>query len=155
MGAESARIEHLQLIQQIISRLARNSFTIKAGSTTVAAALVAVTFGSSKPEVALIGLVLLVMFWGLDAFYLGQERLFRGLYNNVRRGPPPTFGSEGYFSMDITTPRGLRRVVPTLLLPMFSRTLPIFYGALLILLIVTAFVATDAAAEKIVQAIHT
>ncbi len=29
------------------------------------------------------------MFWGLDAYYLRQERLFRKLYDKVRRDPDP------------------------------------------------------------------
>lgn len=137
MNAESARVEHLRFIQDIIGRMARNSFAIKAASTTIVAALVAVAL-SANYLAAAFGGIPLVMFWLLDAFYLGQERLFRVLYNTVRRGPPPELGSEGYFSMDI---KADRRPVRETLATMVTRTLLTFYVPLLTLLGLVALLA--------------
>jgi len=122
MNAESARVEHLRFIQDIIGRMARNSFAIKAAATTIVAALVAVAL-SANYLVAAFGGIPLVMFWLLDAFW---------------RGPPPELGSEGYFSMDI---KADRRPVRETLATMVTRTLLTFYVPLLTLLGLVALLA--------------
>ena len=124
MEAESARIEHLQLIQGVIDRMARNSFAIKAGSATIVAALLAVAFSSSSTKIAAVSVLPLLILWGLDGYYIRQERLFRCLYDWVRRGQPPIFGGDEYFSMDTNR---VKDQVSALLITMFWKTLPVFY----------------------------
>ncbi len=137
MNAESARLEHLKLIQGVIARMARNSFAIKAASITIVTALVAVAL-SSNYLVAAFGGISLVMFWLLDAFYLCQERSFRALYNTVRHGPPSELGGEGYFSM--VTEAHRHRVRETIAI-MITMTLLFFYVPLLTLLGLAAVLA--------------
>lgn len=48
----------------------------------------------------LIAYVPIIVFWGLDAYYLLQERLFRSLYNKVRN----TEEEKIDFSMDTSLP---------------------------------------------------
>ena len=82
---DSERIEHLKMIQTVIERMARNSFLYKGWALTVFAALLIL----SKHQcvaIDLLGIVPLVLFWGLDAYYLKQERLYRKLYDEVRNG---------------------------------------------------------------------
>lgn len=130
MVTESARIEHLKLIQAVIARMARNSFAIKAAASTITAALVAVTVGSGIPLAAAGGLPL-AMLWILDGYYLRQERLFRELFDFVRTGQPPEPSSEAYFSMkteDFHSKAGsLQRIL-------IRRTLLAFYIPLLLIL---------------------
>jgi len=76
--------KHLELIQAIVSRMAGNSFLLKGWSVTIAAALFALATKDSDPRFAWIALLPSVAFWGLDAYYLRHERLFRCLYNAVR-----------------------------------------------------------------------
>jgi hypothetical protein len=81
---EPDRLEHLKMIQTIIGRMAQNSFVLKGWSVTLATGLVAAGAASGKdPRLILLALLPVLVFWGLDAFYLRQERLFRALHDNV------------------------------------------------------------------------
>ena len=80
---EQPNIKHLEFIQSVITRMNTNSFHIKGWTITIVAALFAV-FVSTKNELfVLVGLFPVAVFWFLDAFYLMQERKFRGLYDDV------------------------------------------------------------------------
>ena len=100
MNSETARVEHLKLIQAVIDRQGRNSFAIKSVATAAASALSAFVASSGSPEAALAGLAV-VPLWVLDARFLAQERGFRTLYDSVRRGPPAGHGSDVYFDMTV------------------------------------------------------
>jgi hypothetical protein len=60
-----------------------NSFQIKGMSITIIAAILALYASSSIPIYFFIALIPTIMFWFLDAYYLQQERKFRGVYNDV------------------------------------------------------------------------
>jgi len=79
--------KHLELIQGIISRMAQVSFIIKGWTVTLVAGLLAFAVNSGSWYYGLLALLPTFVFWGLDAFYLRQERLFRYLYEKVRLGP--------------------------------------------------------------------
>ena len=72
--------KHLELIQAVISRMASNSFMLKGWTVTLAAALLAFGAKDSSPAIATVALFPAFVFWGLDAYYLRKERLFRALY---------------------------------------------------------------------------
>lgn len=91
------RIKHLEFIQATIARQAAHSFSVKGWSLTVAAALYAYTATHLEWWLALLALVPPVVFAGLDAFYLRQERLFRQLYSAAIR----TGSTVPIFSMDV------------------------------------------------------
>ena len=137
MDPESARIEHLKLIQDIIARLGRNSFAIKAVAATVVAAVIAATVSSRSPLIAAYAGLPVAMFWMLDAFYLLRERRYRKLYDLARRGSPPEPGDQTYFSMSVDRENqgdgGLIKIA-------FSATLLIFYVSLLAILALAAAV---------------
>ena len=48
---------------------------------------VAVTQDQAPSAIALVALAPTLIFWGLDAYYLWNERLFRALYATRRAGP--------------------------------------------------------------------
>src|SRR6185369_731280 len=77
----------------VITRLAGNSFSMKGWSITVIAALMALAAKEANERYAAVALFPALCFWGLDAYYLRQERLFRRLYDAVRSeekvGKPP------------------------------------------------------------------
>lgn len=77
------KIKHLDYIQNIVTRLNTNSFQIKGLSITIVAALLAVYASNQKLDFILVAVLPTVIFWFLDAYYLQQERKFRGLYNDV------------------------------------------------------------------------
>jgi hypothetical protein len=75
--------QHLEFIQNAITRMNTNSFQIKGISITLVSALLAIYV--SKPNVLFIfiGIIPTFIFWLLDAYYLQQERKFRGIYDDV------------------------------------------------------------------------
>lgn len=96
-------MKHLELIQQTINRMANNSFLIKSWTVTLVAALFVLAAKDSDYRFAIIALFPIFVFWGLDAYYLRQERLFRKLYDHIRsNGDPKQDGGIEPFIMDTT-----------------------------------------------------
>ena len=62
----------------------RNSFMIKGWSITLTSALFALAATDASASFVAVAYFPCLMFWGLDAFFLRQERLFRALYDSVR-----------------------------------------------------------------------
>jgi hypothetical protein len=79
-----AEHKHLELIQGVIDRLSRNSFLLKGWSVTLVAAILALAARSPTFYLIVVAIFPALVFWGLDAFYLGQERHFRDLYKEAR-----------------------------------------------------------------------
>jgi len=80
---ENDTLKHLEFIQNAITRMNTNSFQIKGWAITIVAATLAL-YASTKNECfILVGVFPSLIFWFLDAYYLTQERKFRGLYNDV------------------------------------------------------------------------
>ena len=77
------KIKHLEFIQSTITRKNQNSFQIKGWMITLVSALLALYASSEKVVYILIAIVPAIVFWFLDAYYLQQERRFRGVYNDV------------------------------------------------------------------------
>jgi hypothetical protein len=95
----SEQVKHLELIQNVVSRLANNSFLLKGWSVTLGAALLGLAAKESNPKFALIALFPPFVFWGADAYYLRQERLFRKLYDQVRELTDAQWPLIGKFDM--------------------------------------------------------
>ena len=82
------QIAHLGMIQGVINRMASNSFALKALSVTIAAAIIAITGTqqNAPASISYVGLFPIVVFWLMDAKYLRLERLYRKLYDHIRKG---------------------------------------------------------------------
>ena len=91
-------IKHLELIQSVINRMAQVSFVLKGWTVTIVVTLLAIAATANVWWYGLLALFPACIFWGLDAYYLRQERLFRCLYDKVRLGP--TESGVDAFSMD-------------------------------------------------------
>jgi len=119
------RIKHLEFIQAVIARLAGNSFLAKGWAMTVATAIYGFAAARLSPAIAAVGMVPVAAFWLLDAYFLRHERLYRFLYDDVRR----TDIEVEPFTMDTRPYNGekwasWRNVT-------FSITLAVFYAMLL------------------------
>ena len=79
----SSKLEHLKMLQAVITRMAGNSFQVKTWCITLTSALLALSAKDARFMVFVAYLPVL-MFWWLDAFFLRQERLYRELYDHVR-----------------------------------------------------------------------
>ena len=75
--------KHVDLIQGVINRLAGNSFSIKTWAVGLITVLGALATKDADPRIATALVLPAVCFWGLDAYYLRQERLYRKLYEKV------------------------------------------------------------------------
>ena len=80
----SSRVKHLELIQGVVNRLATDSFRIKGWAVILVSALLVLLIRENRADLAWIGFVPVAVFWGLDPYFLRQERLFRDLYDHVR-----------------------------------------------------------------------
>lgn len=78
-----SRLEHLKMIQAVIVRMAQNSFILKGWSVTLVTAMMALAVSDRNRGYAALALFPALVFWGLDAYYLRQERLFRALHDSV------------------------------------------------------------------------
>jgi hypothetical protein len=76
---EKILIEEIKIIQDIIKRMADNSFKIKAWAITVVVATLLIKTNLNNGYIALIPLL---TFWFLDAYYLQQEKIFREIYKD-------------------------------------------------------------------------
>jgi hypothetical protein len=121
--AMANKSDHLKMIQDVVTRLAKNSFALKGWSVTIVSGLLALsTAVADRIAVMIIAIVPLLIFWILDGYYLDQERRFRILYDEVR----PREEAEINFLM------GPTGATAGWLAAMFSRTILTFYAALLI-----------------------
>jgi len=114
--------KHLEFIQNIISRMAGNLFFLRGWTITLVGALLALFSKSNSPFCVFYFLIVLILvFWILDGYFLSQERSYRDLYNHVRKLKE----EEVDFSMDISEYQKFKK--NTLIYSMFSLTLLIFY----------------------------
>ena len=121
--------KHLEMIQGVINRLASNSFSIKQWTVMLVSAIfVLVALDGNVP--ILVALVPVVAFWGLDGYFLRQERRFRNLYVDVS----DTDESEITFSMEE------ERKGTSYWRTAFSATLLSFYGLFIALVVVISLV---------------
>src|SRR5690348_3171715 len=77
--------KHLEFVQDVITRMANTSFLLKGWSITVLAGLFALSTTQEKNAALILAIVLAIIFWLLDSFFLWQERMFRRLYDEVRQ----------------------------------------------------------------------
>jgi hypothetical protein len=80
---EEGRIKHLEMIQAVVGRLASNAFLMKVGHWPSLSRFWD-SLSTRRNEISAVALAPTVIFWGLDAYFLRCERLFRRLYSKVR-----------------------------------------------------------------------
>ena len=79
------KIRHLEMIQGVINRMAGNSFALKGWAVTLVAGIFVLAGKDTDKLYFLVAYIPVVVFWWLDAYYLLQERLYRSLYEKVRK----------------------------------------------------------------------
>jgi hypothetical protein len=126
------KVEHLKLVQAVITRMGSNSFLLKGWSVTLVSALFALAAKDTKPALVWFAYLPGVVFWGLDGYFLWQETLFRRLYDNVRGLPEGQID----FSMSSEALPDPPRWLPQT----FSRTLVFFHGSIIATIVVVTWV---------------
>ena len=79
------KIKHLEMIQGVINRMAGNSFALKGWAVTLVSGIFVLAEKDTDKLYFLVAYIPIVVFWWLDAYYLLQERLYRSLYEKVRK----------------------------------------------------------------------
>ena len=130
------RVKHLELIQAVVSRMANNSFLLKGWTVTLAGALLALAAKETEAKFALIALLPAFAFWGLDAFYLQHERLFRRLYEYVRRTPDAELAADPY---TFSTER-FAKDCPTWRQTLFASAVAGIHGVVIVAIVATTVV---------------
>ena len=121
-------LKDIDIIQDIIKRMAFNSFMIKGWAIT----LVVVTLLLKGTEYQIwIAFIPLFVFWFLDAYFLWQERMYRKLYEWVINNRLET--KEYLFDMNAYR---FKDEVQSKFRIMFSITLGFFYGSIAILIVI-------------------
>jgi len=128
------KLKHLEFIQTVINRMAGNCFMLKGWAITLVAALFALSAKDANHSYIFIAYFPVVIFWILNGYFLSQERLFRDLYDHVRKLEE----SKIDFSMD-TDP--FKNIKNRWARSIFSKTLLIFYLSLVgVMLIIIYFI---------------
>jgi len=125
------KLKHLEFIQAVITRMNSNSFLIKGWSVTIVAALFVLGSEKFDEKYLLIALFSTIMFWILDGFFLSQERKFRALYDHIRALEEEKID----FSMN-TGKEELKKSQNRWINSIFSPTLFLFYGFMIVMLLV-------------------
>jgi hypothetical protein len=79
-----AKLKHLEFLQNVITRMANNSFMLKGWIITILGVILGLNKDDVDYKIVIVGIFLTVMFWVLDAYFLKQERYFRKRYDEVR-----------------------------------------------------------------------
>jgi hypothetical protein len=124
--------KEIDIIQDIIKRMAQNSFSIKTWTVTLVVATLILKGGQEKIYLAFIPLII---FWFLDSYFLHQERLYRKLYDWVCKNRRNT--EDRLFDMNAYR---FKHEVQSKLRIMFSITLFPFYGGIGFLVITYALI---------------
>lgn len=117
------KLKHLDFIQGVVNRLSTNSFLLKGWSVILTSALFALSASDSEVSFVLLAFVPVLVFWGLDGYFLALERAYRRHFDRVR-----TMSAEEIdFTMDISD---VHRGFSDWAGATFSKTLILFHGSL-------------------------
>ena len=128
--------KHLEFIQAVINRMAGNSFLLKGWAITLVAALFALSAKDTNQSYIFIAYFPVIIFWILDGYFLSQERLFRDLYNHVRKLDE----KEIDFSMDTSEYKKEKK--NSWAHSIFSVTLRFFYIPLVVVMLLVLYLIT-------------
>lgn len=131
--------KEIDLIQNVINRMANSSFLLKGWLITLIAVILALTKDSLlSADLTYLSLILclpVILFWYLDAFFLHKEKCYRKLYDWVVEHRKTS--DEFIYSLNY---KRFKTEVSNVGCVMFSWTLFPFYGlTFLILLAITLY----------------
>lgn len=121
------KMKHLEFIQGAVGRMSSNLFLLKGWTITLIAALFALAAKDAKIIYFLIAYIPAFMFWILDGYFLAHERQYRALFDEVRAKDEANID----FSMNASA---FSRGRNTWLRSIFSPTLGIYYGGLILVM---------------------
>lgn len=121
------KLKHLEFVQGIITRMGGNLFYLRGWVITLIAGILVFLTQKNIGLFPFIFLILvIVIFWGYDAYFLAIERKYRLLYEKIRKLNEDDID----FSMSVAEFNSLRET--SMVYCAFSSTLLLFYGQLLL-----------------------
>lgn len=126
MDREKMLIEEVKVTQDIIKRMASNSFNVKAWAITL---IVVSLLYRGEGNYIFVSFIPLFAFWYLDSYYLQQEKLFREVHKWIVKYR--LSNDDNLFSMDMTR---FKNNIDSIFEIMFSKSILPFYGAIFFVL---------------------
>jgi flagellar biosynthesis/type III secretory pathway M-ring protein FliF/YscJ len=77
------KIKHLEMIENVIERMAKNSFQLKGWAMTLVAIVGALGAKDADKRFIILAFIPIIVFWLLDSMYLQTERRYKALYREV------------------------------------------------------------------------
>lgn len=77
------KIKHLEMIENLIERMAKNCFQLKAWTMALVALIGGLAAKDSERKFIIIAFIPIIVFWLLDTYYLRIERQYRMLYKTI------------------------------------------------------------------------
>lgn len=127
-------MKHLEMIQNVITRMASNSFFLKGWTVTLVVALLA--FANVKEMNAnfmFMAFAPALFFWILDSFYLNEERKYIKLYEEVMK----VKNDKVDFSLNASQ---YQLKTDGMISAFFSFTLCVFYIPILLVILLAFFI---------------
>lgn len=128
------KIKHLEMIEEVISRMGRNSFLVKGWALTLVSIILAIGTGGWSCLYGISAVIPLIIFAVLDAYYLQLERKYRALYEKVRE----TDEEDIDFNLNPHTESGDRKT--RLISCLFSKSIILYYSAIAFLIVIVIVV---------------
>ena len=126
-------IDYLKLIESQIKRMADNSFKIKSWAiTSIGGGLLFWFSNKQLPEIAILVMIITLLFWWMDAYYLRLEKCYRDLYKKVAEES----NQVAIYSLDVNE---YKTEINKIILFFFRLSLLIPYGTLLIFEIIVFY----------------
>ncbi len=128
ISEESSAVQaHLTIEQSVIQRMAGNSASCKAWCVTLVSAILVVIADKNKPSLAYLAVLPTLVFFVLDAYYLGLERMFRNSYRDFLK----KLHEKSVMPDDLFVIKPIGDQFKILLESMLSFSILPFYGGLL------------------------
>lgn len=132
-----AVLKHIEMYQGMITRMAQNSSASKHWCIILVSAFLAFVIKDGKADLAWLVAIPILIFWFLDAYYLGLEKQFRDAFNvSMNKLRSNRFTAEDLFQVKTDG------TIPNHILLGFTSwaTWPVYLGLLILMTLARAFV---------------
>lgn len=136
MSNNEQKMQHLEFIQNVITRMNTNSFQLKELTILIITACMAIYASNTIPLMLLIPIIPTCALWGLDTYYLQQERKFRSLYNDITNTTDKPIHTPKLYEITIKPYTAEKNSMLSYWRVFFSPTIVLFYCPLIVILLV-------------------
>lgn len=105
--SQDNKVKYLQMIQDVVKRMADTSAAMKRYTLVAFAGAAALARALEEADAMLLAMALVFIFWALDAQYLRQEKWFRDMYDLARMQEPEKIDFDLTPSADVRAKTGI------------------------------------------------